>query len=451
MKSTPFKIFSALRLISSRFPIGVETIYKPISSFSIIFIFIFIVSCVPVKNEFLKQTSINQQKKETDKAENNILEKESNKKNLIEAYNNTFLNKEVEVVLPRYENKNITDHLINSLELAVYKKKLNKVSLNINFYSDLEELKLILKNKVSPGKIFIGTLASQDSLEIKNFCKQGILFFSFASDKKIANECSYLINFFPEDDLKALFSFFPENSKIALLFPENSYGKNINKIIDSAVLNSGSLLINRVSYKEDLSDARASIKELSKYELRKLELERQKKILKKKDDKISKQALKKIKRFETIGQLDFTHIILPDYGIRLLEIAPLLPFYDVDPNLVQFVGTGVWDDKIFFDEPSLQGAIFPGIEAKERKDFFNFYELIYNKKPIRTATIPYDLLGIVNHMLSKEMTIKDAFNLLDNSNIKFSGIDGEFSFIDNVIFRELKILKIEKGKARKLN
>ena len=451
MKSTPFKIFSALRLISSRFPIGVETIYKPISSFSIIFIFIFIVSCVPVKNEFLKQTSINQQKKETDKAENNILEKESNKKNLIEAYNNTFLNQEVEVVLPRYENKNITDHLINSLELAVYKKKLNKVSLNINFYSDLEELKLILKNKVSPGKIFIGTLASQDSLEIKNFCKQGILFFSFASDKKIANECSYLINFFPEDDLKALFSFFPENSKIALLFPENSYGKNINKIIDSAVLNSGSLLINRVSYKEDLSDARASIKELSKYELRKLELERQKKILKKKDDKISKQALKKIKRFETIGQLDFTHIILPDYGIRLLEIAPLLPFYDVDPNLVQFVGTGVWDDKIFFDEPSLQGAIFPGIEAKERKDFFNFYELIYNKNPIRTATIPYDLLGIINYILSKEMTIKDAYNLLDNSNIKFSGIDGEFSFIDNVIFRELKILKIEKGKARKLN
>ena len=124
MKSTPFKIFSALRLISSRFPIGVETIYKPISSFSIIFIFIFIVSCVPVKNEFLKQTSINQQKKETDKVENNIPEQKSNKKNLIEAYNNTFLNQEVEVVLPRYENKNITDHLINSLELAVYKKKI---------------------------------------------------------------------------------------------------------------------------------------------------------------------------------------------------------------------------------------------------------------------------------------------------------------------------------------
>ena len=354
-------------------------------------------------------------------------------------------------MLPRYENQNITNHLINSLELAVYKKKLNKISLNINFYSDVEELKLILKERVKPGKIFIGTLISQDSLEIKKFCKQGILFFSFTSDKKIADECSYLINFFPEDDLKALFGFFPENSKIALLFPENSYGKNINKIIDSAALNSGSLLINRVSYKEDLSDARASIKELSKYELRKYELERQKKILKKKDDKISKQALKKIERFETIGSLDFTHIILPDYGIRLLEIAPLLPFYDVDPNLVQFVGTGVWDDKIFFDEPSLQGAIFPGIEAKERKDFFSSYELIYNEKPIRTATIPYDLLGIVNHMLNKEMTIKDAYNLLDNSSIKFSGIDGKFSFIDNVIYRELKILKIEGGKAKKLN
>ena len=88
----------------------------------------------------------------------------------------------------------------------------------------------------------------------------------------------YLINFFPEDDLIALFNHFPEGSRIALLFPENAYGYYINYIIDPIAVESSSLIVNRASYKEDLTNAREAIKELSKYELRKYELERQKKI-----------------------------------------------------------------------------------------------------------------------------------------------------------------------------
>ena len=49
------------------------------------------------------------------------------------------------------------------------------------------------------------------------------------------------------------------------------------------------------------------------------------------------------------------------------------------------------------------------------------------------------------------MTIAQAYDLLDNSHIKFDGIDGKFSFVENVIFRELDILKIAKGSAIKLN
>ena len=190
---------------------------------------------------------------------------------------------------------------------------------------------------------------------------------------------------------------------------------------------------------------------MSKYELRRYELERQKKILEKKNDIVSKKALKKITKFETIGEVDFTHLILPDYSIRLLEIAPLLPFYDVDPNKVKFVGTGVWDDKNFFNEPSLQGAIFSGIDEVKRLTFLNDYEKIYEEKPMRTATLPYDLMGIVSYIINKEMTIKKAYNLLNDGQIKFDGIDGKFSFVENVIYRELDILKIAKGSALKLN
>ena len=135
----------------------------------------------------------------------------------------------------------------------------------------------------------------------------------------------------------------------------------------------------------------------------------------------------------------------------MLEIAPLLPFYDVDPNKVQFVGTGVWDDKLFFDEPSLQGAIFSGIEEEQRLFFFKDFEKIYQEKPIRIATISYDLLGILNYIINEEMTIKQTYDLLNNSQIKFDGIDGKFFFDNNIIFRELDILKILDGNAYSLN
>ena len=40
---------------------------------------------------------------------------------------------------------------------------------------------------------------------------------------------------------------------------------------------------------------------------------------------------------------------------------------------------------------------------------------------------------------------------LNSSEIKFDGVDGEFYFKDNLIERELKILKINNGKATQVN
>ncbi len=226
---------------------------------------------------------------------------------------------------------------------------------------------------------------------------------------------------------------------------------HINEIVDEVASKSKSIIVARASYKEDLSNARDAIKQLGKYELRKKELERQKEILKNKNDEISKNALKKIEKFETAGNVDFTHLILPDYSIRLLEIAPLLPFYDIDPQKVQFVGTGVWDDRAFFTEPTLQGAIFSGIEEKHREKFFSDYDYVYNERPLRTATIPYDLVGVLSYLVNENFSIQKTSNFLNSGKIKFEGIDGNFFFLNNVISRELNILEIQNGSVKKLN
>ena len=200
-----------------------------------------------------------------------------------------------------------------------------------------------------------------------------------------------------------------------------------------------------------MSNVRTAIKELSKYELRKYELSRQKTLLSSKKDEKSKKRLKKLSKFNTTADLDFTHIIIADYGIRLLQVAPLLPYYDVDPDNVQFVGTGVWDDPVFFTEPSLQKAIFPGVEVKKREELIKEFVDIYSSKLMRTSTLPYDLVGLLSYIYNNNMDLNNVYSLLNNEKLKFDGIDGRFYFKNNIIERELDILKISDGFATKLN
>ena len=259
------------------------------------------------------------------------------------------------------------------------------------------------------------------------------------------------MNFFPKNELSQLLLYLKEGSKVALLYPENEYGYLINSYVDEVIFESSAILVNRSSYKDDLSNVRDSIKELGKYELRKYELNRQKKILSSKKDEKSKKRLKKLERFKTTSDYDFTHILIADYGLNLLQVAPLLPYYDIDPNIVQFMATGVIDDKTFFYEPSLQGAIFPGIPVSRRTNLINNYMEIYEEEFLRISTLPYDLIGLINFIYTKEYKFGDVIELLNNPNKKFDGIDGNFYFKNNMIERNLDILKISNGNSFVIN
>jgi len=431
--------------------------YKPFFKvFFLFFVLFTIYSCTPQivskegifsKQKIKKNIEIEKTKDATEEQKDQNtqltkLELEKEKKN-----NNIKISSEIEVLLPSSENLKITNNFINSLELSIYKKNVNNLSLNINFYSDKKQLYGLIENKVQPGKIFVGPLTSKDTKDIERFCSAGVIFFSFASDRDLASECIFLINFFPEDDLRTLFEYFDSNARIALLYPENYYGYYINNIIENISINSRALIVNKASYLEDISNARDAIKQLGEYELRKYELERQKEILQNQNDEIALKALNKIKKFETIGELSFTHVIIADYNIRLLEIAPLLPFYDIDPNKIQFVGTGVWDNDVFFDEPSLQGAIFPGISKKNRAEFIEEYIKAYDSEPMRIVTIMYDLIGLLDYIIEKKLDLESAFKLLNNNKFSFEGIDGKFIFENNLIKRDLNILQIKDGAA----
>ncbi len=414
-----------------------------------------LISCAPVKNISLKgdiktndisQKEINS--KEITKNETIVLKKEGLSNNDQISEFDPMIKDNITIILSKRDNQRIVKQLINVTELAVYQKQLKNIYFDIKLYETPEQLVEYLNNSDLKGKIFIGPLSTPDTKLIRGYCSEGAVFFSFSSNKKLANECVYLVNFFPENELRTIFEYFPNNSKVALLYPENEYGFKINKIIDSIADKSNSIIINRASYNQDLSNAPEAIKELGNYQLRKYELNRQKKILANKKDDESKKRLKKLERFSTTKDYDFSHIIIADYGLRLLQVAPLLPYYDIDPNIVQFVGTGAWDDEVFYDEPSLSGSIYPGIEFMKRKKLVEDYNKLYSEKLLRTSTLSFDLVGLLAFILNNKHNLSSLYELLNKSNIKFSGVDGDFYFLNNAIERDLGVLRIEEGKVK---
>ncbi len=446
----------ALLEISCRLPIGVETMYKPGTYLLIIYCFIFISSCSPVN--LSKPGSISKNKPDIVNQQNKVITKKTNSLNSpenieIKKYNfeDSKLDNTITILFSEKENERIVNQFINIIELGVYDKNLKNVNLDIRYFSDSEDINKIVSETSKVGKIYIGPIKNEMAQNLNSFCKEGVIFFSFSSNTNLANKCVFLINFFPKNELEQLFNFLDTNSKVALLYPENKYGYMINGLIDDIANESDSVLINRSSYKSNLSNVRDAIKELGKYELRKYELNRQKKILYSKKDDKSKKRLKKLEKFKTTSDYDFTHVLIADYGLNLLQVAPLLTYYDIDPNIVQFMGTGVIDDDNFFTEPSLQSTIFPGVEKDKRYNLMNNYEKIYDDKFIRISTLPYDLIGILNYLFTNSTTVYELFDLINDKNIRFDGVDGNFYFKDNMIERDLNILKIQNGFALKIN
>jgi len=412
-------------------------------------------SCAPVnnitkdKNEKIDIVASTEILVESSTEQENVnLEEKKLKKKLSFVIPDESLQKNITIILSKKDNDEIVNQFINIIELAVYQKKIQNISFSIKIYENKSELNDFLTNQNLAGKIFIGPINSSDSEILQQFCSKGAVFFSFSSTTTLAKNCVFLINFFPENELKTIFNFFPNNSKVALLYPENEYGFGINSIIDNVADQSNSIIINRASYNKDLTNAPQAIKELGKYDLRKYELNRQKQILANKKDKESKRRLIKLEKFQTTKDFDFTHIIIADYGLRLLQVAPLLPYYDIDPNIVRFVGTGAWDDVVFYDEPSLSGSIYPGIDLNNRQQLNDDYQNLYEERLLRISTLPYDLVGLLDYLINNDYTTLSLYKTLQDKKIRFSGVDGNFYFLNNRIERDLQILQIKDGQAK---
>lgn len=272
---------------------------------------------------------------------------------------------------------------------------------------------------------------------------------SFSNNTAIADPQTFVMGVTPRIQVDRVVDYAVAQGlhRIAVLAPETPYGNSVVQSLQEAVFRNGVELSRVVYFDPQSPDVSAEVRALADYDQRSAALKAQKASLRARSDAAAQRALARLKGIETLGPPAFDGILIPAGGQKLLAVAPLLAYYDVDPSEVRFLGTALWDDPSLRSEPSLRAAWFPAPPPSLWRSFSNRYQQTYDQKPPRVASLGYDAVALAA-VLDRRAQQQGAFlpYTIDSLTqpIGFSGIDGIFRFLpDGQVQRGLAVLELQ--------
>ena len=291
-------------------------------------------------------------KKDLSSSDNELNLKNNNNVSLLNSYifetNNSIIYQNIIVFLPltgKYSN--FGNKIRKSLELSILKYGNNEIKL---IYFDTgktidEVLITSLFNELNP-KFIIGPFTREVLLKIKPFAKKdNIPILTFSNDIAMVENNVWSLGFSPEEQIQSVIScaIMHGYSKFGIIAPDNLYGKIISRqsvdLISISKRNFYNLLFLSNDDLNNKINLYSNLKNFLQYS----------------------EKEETHKKFDTIligGSKEF-----------ILEIAPLLAFFNVDSKLVKILGTETFNNEEIKNEPSLEKSWFPLISSKNNEQF----------------------------------------------------------------------------------
>lgn len=264
--------------------------------------------------------------------------------------------------------------------------------------------------------------------------RAGVTVISFSNDRSVAGNGVFVMGLEPQIQVARVVEYASRQGirSFAVLAPASAYGNAVQRAMQEAVYRSGGQLTRSLSYDPGVGDASAEVRALGEYERRRQALIAERQRLAGRTDDESKRALKQLETRDTFGPPNFEAVMLPVGGQALLALAPLLPFYDIDPGEVQFLGTALWDDARLATEPALTGGWFAAPPPQLWQGFKDRYRELYGADPPRIAALAYDGAALAAVLAGRafaesKRTAYDLDAVTQPSG--FAGVDGIFRFL----------------------
>ena len=349
------------------------------------------------------------------------------------------------------EHYRIGRSLLNAAQMALEKINGNNLIVYIADTGDdrqlLENLYFLINKEID---VLIGPVFTDKIIKIKDILIENeIITISLSNNSELIENRFHAFGLTLEDEINELlvYSLARNFKRYAVVTPDNNYGRRVKKYIEKFNSINNQLKFKFIIYDEESPDFYEVSKLISDFENRKIKLEYEIELLKKADSIENLEKLKELEKLDTYGELDFEAILLLTQNFNeLSNLSSILPYYDVDPKKIQYMGNSLWSKDQALKEPGLENGYFTARNIDSRKIFETTYAQIFKDKPHSLATYTYDLIGLISKILS----INNNFEIqLLYSDKGFIGTDGWFRIHENgKVSRKPNIYKIKNQKFK---
>ena len=344
------------------------------------------------------------------------------------------------------KNTEIGQSIIKSTRLAI--NTINNASIEIipkDTQSNPELTLAAAKELANSGiKIVIGPVFNESLIFLDELSELTFLALTNKNDNFSKNIINAGIN--ATSQLNAIKKFIELNEikKTIFLTPDVSFKNEIEK----AISNSKIKILENYIYNTDPTKLTKQIEKITRYEIRKQNLEDEINRLEKSEQSNKEFLIERLKKRDTLGSVKFDSVVISDFDESLKSVTTSLLYTDITPKEKYFITLNQWFDESLLKETSSQPLYFPSANKDNYDEFSNEYFEKYNQYPNQLSFLSYDLVGLVYYLILQNESVIDK--KMFTKKTLFKGKVGVFEIKNNKINHILNFYKAEDGEFKKV-
>ncbi len=344
------------------------------------------------------------------------------------------------------KNSEIGQSIIKSTRLAI--NTINNASIEIipkDTQSNPEVTLRAAKELANSGiKIVVGPVFNESLIYLDELSELTFLALTNKNDNFSKNIINAGIN--ATSQLNAIKKFIELNEikKTIFLTPDVGFKNEIEK----AISNSKIKILENYIYNTDPTKLTKQIEKITRYEIRKQNLEDEINRLEKLEQSNKELLIERLKKRDTLGSVKFDSVVISDFDESLKSVTTSLLYTDITPKEKYFITLNQWFDESLLKETSSQPLYFPSANKDNYDEFSNEYFEKYNQYPNQLSFLSYDLVGLVYYLILQNESVIDK--KMFTKKTLFKGKVGVFEIKNNKINHILNFYKAEDGEFKKV-
>lgn len=280
------------------------------------------------------------------------------------------------------------------------------------------------------AKLILGPIFANEARAVAPIAQQAqVNVISFSTDYTLAQGNVFVMGFLPHIQVERIVQYAAQQrlQRVGIIAPENEYANVVVSAWNVTANRLGMAPAHILRVKPGSADASERIDAFTNGSAR----------------------MAASKAGQPLPPAPYDAIFMPVGGSEAVSLADSLSYYELDPQTVRRLGTGLWDDNNLATKKSLNGAWFAASDPAQRRAFENRYRESYGASAPRLSTLAYDAMSLAV-VLAKTGFANYGTPSFDRQSITnpngFAGIDGIFRFRpDGMAERGLAILEFRNG------